>query len=271
MPIRALHSSVMAKFGENDRFWSSMFEGNNRLRFERPVDEASKQWWIKKFYETFDLTPEGMADRITRSAPGEKSIAYHFIDAAKESFSLRIDGDFPGSQEFWFAHRELDLKGSAFNAEGMDISDAMQGRGYGRALMGDLVDTGKLIGIDSIRLRAERVGRYVWVKMGFLPTGDAWRQMKLEAYDFILTHRALLAAKATELLNRVHDGGPDMVRTLASIEVEVPSRDVPARFSPKLMPFGKAFFLEAASPWNGSLDLRDDASMRLVESYRQKR
>ena len=177
-----------------------MFEDNNRLRFERPVDEASKQWWIKKFYETFDLTPEGMADRITRSAPGEKSTAYHFIDAAKESFSLRIDGDFPGSQEFWFAHRELDLKGSAFNAEGMDISDVMQGRGYGRALMGDLVDTGKLIGIDSIRLRAERVGRYVWVKMGFLPTGDAWRQMKLEAYDFILTHRALLGAKATELL-----------------------------------------------------------------------
>ncbi len=61
------------------------------------------------------------------------------------------------------------------------------------------------------------------------------------------------------------------VRTLASIEVEIPSRDVPARFSPKLMPFGKAFFLEAASPWNGSLDLLDDASMRLVESYRQKR
>jgi GNAT superfamily N-acetyltransferase len=261
----------MANFGENDRFWSSTFEDNNRLRFERPVDEASKQWRIKRFYETFDLTPESMADRITRSAPGEKSIAYHFINAAKESFSLRIDGDFPGSQEFWFAHRELDLKGSAFNAEVMDISDAMQGKGYGRALMGDLVDTGILIGLDRIKLRAERVGRYVWVKMGFLPTEDAWRQMKLEAYDFILTHQALLEPKAMELLKRVHDGGPNMVRTLASIEVEVPSRDVPARLGPKLMPFGKAFFLEAASPWSGFLNLRDDGSMKLVESYRQKK
>ena len=248
-----------------------MFEDNNRLRFEHPVDEASRQWWIKKFYETFELTPEGMADRITKSAPGEKSIAYHFIDAAKESFSLRVDGDFPGSQEFWFAHRELDLKGSSFNAEGMGISDAMQGRGYGRALMGDLVDMGKLIGLDSIKLRAERVGRYVWVKMGFLPTEDAWRQMKMEAYGFILTHQALFGPQAMELLTRVHDGGPNMARTLASIEVNVPSRDIPARFGPKPMPFGKAFFLEAASPWSGVLDLRDDASIRLVESYRQKR
>lgn len=247
-----------------------MFEDNNRLRFERPVDEASKRWWAEKFYEPFELTPESMADRITRSAPGDKSIAYHFIDARKESFSLRVDGDFPGTQEFWFAHRELDLKGSSFNAEGMDISDAMQGRGYGRALMGDLVDTAKLIGLDRIKLRAERVGRYVWVKMGFLPTEDAWRQMKLEAYDFILTHQTLLGPAAMELLKRVHDGGRNMARTLASIDVQVPSKDVPARFGPRFMPFGKAFFLEAASPWNGVLDLRDDVSIKLVESYRQK-
>lgn len=259
----------MANFGENDRFRSQMFDSGNRLRFERPVDGPSRQWWIEKFYDTFGLTPEGMADRITRSAPGEKSTVYYFIDAAKEAFSLRVDGDFPGTQEFWFAHRELNLKGSAFNAEGMDISDAMQGRGYGRALMGDLVDTGRLIGLDSIRLRAERVGRYVWVKMGFLPTDDAWRQMKLEAYEFILTHRARLGPKAMELLSRVHDGGPAMARMLASITTDVPSKDVPARFEPKPMPFGKAFFLEAASPWNGALDLRDESTMKLVDSYRR--
>ena len=63
-----------------------MFEDNNRLRFERPVDEAFKRWWVEKFYEPFGLTPENMADRITRGAPGDKSIAYHFIDARKESF-----------------------------------------------------------------------------------------------------------------------------------------------------------------------------------------
>jgi GNAT superfamily N-acetyltransferase len=56
------------------------------------------------------------------------------------------------------------------------VCDGMQGGGYGRALMGDLIDTGKLLGVDIIKLRAERIGRLVWVKMGFLPTDDAWLQ-----------------------------------------------------------------------------------------------
>jgi hypothetical protein len=77
--------------------------------------------------------------------------------------SLRIDGDFPGTQEVWFAHRELDLKGSAFNAEGMDISDARQGFGYGRALMGDLVDAGRMaastVAMSSIRRSSSEASR----------------------------------------------------------------------------------------------------------------
>ncbi|MCC8947502.1 hypothetical protein H8A97_20915 [Bradyrhizobium sp. Arg62] len=100
-----------------------MFEDGNNLRFERPVDEVARRWWLEKFYDTFKLTPEGLADRITRSAPGSKSTVYHFIDWADETFSLRVDGDFPGTQEFWYAHREIDLKGYAFNAEGVTVSE----------------------------------------------------------------------------------------------------------------------------------------------------
>jgi hypothetical protein len=73
----------MAKFGETDRFRSQMFDANNRLRFERPVDEASRHWWIEKFYVPHELTPEGMADLITRSAPGEKLAVYRYIDGAR--------------------------------------------------------------------------------------------------------------------------------------------------------------------------------------------
>jgi hypothetical protein len=119
----------MANFGEDDRFRSQMFEGTNKLRFERPVDDASRRWWLEKFYDTFGLTPEDMADRISRSAPGDKSAVYHFIDGSREAFSLRVSGDFPGTQEFWFAHRDLDLKGAAFNAEGMTPrTDGRSGR-----------------------------------------------------------------------------------------------------------------------------------------------
>ncbi|HEV7600140.1 MAG TPA: hypothetical protein VGO49_07750 [Bradyrhizobium sp.] len=263
----------MPNFGENDRFRNQMFESGNKLRFDRPVDEASRRWWLEKFYDTYELTPEGMADRITRSAPGEKSTVYHFIDGTKEAFSLRVDGDFPGTREFWFAYRELELKGSAFNAEGMDISDEMQGSGYGRNLMGDLVDTGKLIGIERIKLRAERIGRYVWVKMGFLPTDDAWRQMRNEAYEFILAHRSALEQKmdVMGLMTRIQAGGPKMARVLASLDVAVPSDQIPSRFERKTMPAGKVFFLEAASPWSGILDLRDAETMKAVENYRKRK
>lgn len=141
----------------------------------------------------------------------------------------------------------------------MDISDARQGFGYGRALMGDLVDAGKLMGIERIKLRAERVGRYVWVRMGFLPTDDAWLQMRREAFDFIVKHRLALEQKldVMDLMSRILAGGPKMARTLAAIDVDVPSSQIPARFEPELMPFGKVFFLEIASPWSGALDLCD--------------
>ncbi|MGZ3416074.1 MAG: hypothetical protein ACXVAT_19850 [Isosphaeraceae bacterium] len=219
------------------------------------MDEKSRQWWIEKFYQRIGLTPEGMADLITKSAPGEKPAVFHYIDGEREAFSLRVDGDFPGTQEFWCAERELDLKGSAFNAEGMTISDAQQGGGYGRALMGDLIDAGRLIGIERIKLRAERVGRYVWVKMGFLPTDESWRQMRKDALEFIVKHQSRLEPTiiTRELMTRMVTGGPEMVRVLASIEIELPSEHIPSRFEAEPMPFGNAFFLEAAPDWTGSL------------------
>jgi hypothetical protein len=53
--------------------------------------------------------------------------------------------------------------------------------------MADLVDTGRLIGIERIKLRAEdrsvHLGR---------PTDDAWREMKREAYGFTVQHMSVL-------------------------------------------------------------------------------
>jgi GNAT superfamily N-acetyltransferase len=244
-------------------------EGSRRTQVRY---ELSQKWWLEAFYEPFGLTPEGMADLITKSAPGEKSSAYHYIDASREAFSLRVDGDFPGTREFWYAYRELDLKGGAFNAEGLEISPGMHGEGYGRAIMGDLIDASRLMGIERIKLRAEDIGIYVWLKMGFLPTSEAWREMRREAFDFILLHRPLLEKDrdVTALLTQVMAGGPSMARVLNLIDTEVPSRKIPSRFARKMMPFGKVFFLEAASPWNGVLDLRDAETVKAVESYRAR-
>jgi GNAT superfamily N-acetyltransferase len=219
----------MTNFGEKDRFRSQMFESGNRLRFERPVDDAGRQWWLAKFYDPFELTPEGMADRLTKSAAGSKSAVFHYIDGGKETFSLRVDGDFPGTEEFWYAQRSLELKGSAFGADGMFVSEGAQGMGRGRVLMGDLIDTAKLIGVERITLQAEKIGRYAWIKMGFLPDAGSWAHLKKDALSFILSHESLLGATLTnDLVRQVHKGGPEAARTLAFVEIPVPSRDLAA-------------------------------------------
>src|ERR1700681_2379508 len=75
----------------------------------------------------------------------------------------------------------------------------------------------------------------------------------------------------TELMTRIEAGGPKIALTLATLGVEVPSRQIQDRSGPKPMPFGKVFFLEVASPWSGVLDLRDAEVIKIVESYRKKK
>jgi GNAT superfamily N-acetyltransferase len=258
----------MAGF-EGSRLTAHMFDDGNRVRFAQRVDDSSRQWWIDKFYRPFDLTPEGMADSLTKSAPEPKLATYEFIDARNESFSLRIDGALP-DQQFWYAHRSLDLRGAAFNAEGMFVSEDAQRKGLGTALMGDLVDTCRTIEADKVMLRAERTGRYAWAMFGFVPDAGSWAQMKRDALVFLLSHESILGQERTnDFVRRVNQGGPEAIRIIAAIEDPVPSRQLPHRFEPRLVPFARAFFLEQTGDWYGSLNLHDDDTMKMVDSYRQ--
>ena len=94
---------------------------------------------------------------------------------------------------------QLDLKGGAFNADGLEISPGIQGEGYGRAIMGDLIDASAIMGIEKIKLLADDIGIYVWLKMGFLPTAEAWREMRSDALDFIVLHRDTQSAMPSAL------------------------------------------------------------------------
>jgi len=86
-----------------------MFEDSNRIRFERPVDQNGRRWWTRRFFDPFGLTPEGMGDLITKSAAGEKSIIYHYIDGIGEKFALRVEGRFYDGASIWFVERTLEL------------------------------------------------------------------------------------------------------------------------------------------------------------------
>lgn len=102
---------------------------------------------------------------------------------------------------------------------------------------------------------------------------DSWRQIRKDALEFIVKHQSRLepTIDIRELMTRMVTGGPVMVRVLASIEIDVPSEQIPSRFEAELIPFGKAFFLEAGPDWTGSLDLTNAEAMKIVESYRKTR
>jgi hypothetical protein len=128
----------MGGFGEGDRWRDAMFDNGNRVHFERPVDDAGRQWWLEAFYDPYDLSPESMGDLLTQSVTRDKSIVYRFVDGADHSFALRVQGRFQGDGQVWFVERSFRLEGTIFSADEMFVpaKDARAGRG--RLLMNDL-------------------------------------------------------------------------------------------------------------------------------------
>ena len=244
-----------------------MFEDGNRVRFERPVDSSGRQWWADAFYEPFGLTPEGMGDLLTRSVSNEKAMTYRYIDGESHSFALRVEGRFRDGGDVWFVERSLHLDGTVFSADQMFIPSAEAQEGRGRLLMADLMRASELLGVARIGIEAERVGRYAWLRMGFVPDRGSWRNIQIEALRFVQRHAASLGTAAQKLLAMISVGDPITARWLAEYPDPVPSRELFDRLGqPVDVPFGKAFFLEAAPNWAGEFNF-DPESKKLAGEY----
>ena len=139
---------------------AAMFEPNNRLAFDRPVDEAARAWWLARFFELHGLTPEGMGDIITRSVTREKLTRYGFIDGVGQAFRLRVEGRFVDGSEIWFVDRTLSLAGGFFDADEMFIPEELNRFGRGRRPMLDLIRLAELLNVDRIKVQSRRIGRY---------------------------------------------------------------------------------------------------------------
>jgi len=254
---------------EKDRFKKLMFEDGNRVRFERAIDDDARNWWIERFYDPFGLTPEGMGDLLTKSVSNEKSITYRYIDGGGQAFAVRIQGRFQESGDIWFAERSLELEGGFFNADEMfiPIGDAKQGRG--RLLMKDLIEAARSINVERIKIQAQKIGRYAWLRIGFVPDGGSWRGIQAEAARLIQAHAGRLgAARASDLIARVLSGKPATAIFLAGLNDPVSSRQLFDRQGmPVLVPLGKALFLEGGTDWTGELNLNDPGAMEIANDY----
>jgi len=246
-----------------------MFEDSNRIRFERPVDQNGRRWWTRRFFDPFGLTPEGMGDLITKSAAGEKSIIYHYVDGIGEKFALRVEGRFYDGASIWFVERTLELQGRFFNADEMFIPDIDAGFGRGRPLMKDLIDAGRTIEIERIKIQAQNIGRYAWLRMGFVPDEGSWRSIQADGTRFIQLYEKRLGTRfVTDLTRQILSGRPETAVFLAGLSQPVPSRQLFDREGRPLdVPLGKAIFLEGCGNWTGEFDLKDPDVLKIADDY----
>ena len=245
---------------------AAMFEPNNRLAFDRPVDEAARAWWLARFFEPHGLTPEGMGGIITRSVTREKLTRYGFIDGVGQAFRLRVEGRFVDGSEIWFVDRTLSLAGGFFDADEMFIPEELNRFGRGRRPMLDLIRLAELLNVDRIKVQSRRIGRYAWLRMGFAPDEGSWKDMRgVLVHELFRVERELGADKVAALLRQIATGRPEIAGVLAALTNPVPSKVLVENGLPVTVPLGKALFLDAVGDWSGEFDLRGEGRLALAE------
>lgn len=254
--------------GDEARSRAAMFDANNRLAFDRPVDEAARAWWLARFFDPLGLTPEGMGDALTRSLPRDKHIRYRFIDGVGQAFCLRVEGSFADGGELWFVERTLSLGGGAFDADEMFVPSSDRKSGHGRRLMLDLIDLSTKLGVDRIKVQARKVGRYAWLRMGFKPDAGSWRDMRGALVgELFRVENQIGVEKVAGLVRQIVTGPPDTAGVLAALTDPVPSRILKERSRPVIVPLGKALFLDTVGDWSGEFDVRDSDDLTLARAY----
>jgi hypothetical protein len=244
-----------------------MFEDSNRVRFERPVDDLGRGWWLEAFYDRLNLTPEGLGDLLTRSVVTEKTMIYRYIDGADHRFELRIEGRSSLDADMWFVERTFGLRGPTFSKDETFVPGKHARVGRGRSLMHDLMDASRLLGVVRITVEAQRIGRYAWLWMGFVPDHGSWRLIQAEALRFIQLKAASLGGRAQAIVSHLLGSGPLAARWLATLDYPVPSGEIYDGFGqPVMVPLGRAFFLERGPDWTGGFTFDPD-SVRLAEAY----
>lgn len=247
---------------------AAMFDANNRLAFDRPVDEAARAWWLARFFEPQGLTPEEMGNAIIRSVGTEKSIRYEFIEGVGQAFRLRVEGRFVDGSQIWFVERILSLAGGVFDADEMFIPEGHRLFGRGRLLMLDLIRLADRLGVERVQVHARKAGRYAWLRMGFVPDEGSWRDMRGELVrELFRVERDLGTDRVAALLRQVATGKPEIAGVLAALSDPVPSSSFKSDGKPVLVPLGKALFLDAVGDWSGEFDLRGEGRIALAETY----
>ncbi len=254
---------AIGTFDENDRFKSRMFESNNRITFKVAVDDLTAAWWVSEFYEPFKLTPEGVGDKLSASWTGEKRMTVTELDGVSKRFSIEVSGQFD-MVNFWIHDRTLDMDGRVMNANRMFIAEDRQRSGFGRAFMQDAASLCDTVGIRKIRLEADGLGRYAWLRCGFVPDQGSWFNLQ----EGILRRLAMASteldpARFMEVLKYAKSPDPQNARLIASLR-DVVMSNIRTPDGPRPTTLGRALILEQQHNWVGEINLDDDQSRNML-------
>ena len=254
---------------ENSRDRDRWFANTNRIRFNFPITDDISDWWKEQMFDPFGLTPEGLAERFTTSWPNDRQIEFLTIDPRRPEVEFAVRGSL-GDTNIWLVDRSIDMGGSAVEARRMDVADDWQFHGVGRRLMRDTVEAAIFLGLERIRLDADDVGRYAWVKMGFLPDKGSWRSIRDACLRMLPQFNSMLEpSRLQEIFHILMSADPLTIRLIADLHDPVTSPRLrrPGSLEPQVVPLGKAMLLGDCPLWSGELDLRDPTSMSLMKDY----
>ena len=146
--------------------------------------------------------------------------------------------------------------------------EPQHGKGRGRLLMADLIDTAARLGVQRITVEADDVGRYAWACLGFVPDKASWN------YHIRLEGLGRLARSRNELKpdhayqDVLSNSNPLLIRNVIRWKQLVKSTEL---YGPDGEPLpiaiGKAILLETGARWYGEFDLDDPETMRIFNEY----
>jgi GNAT superfamily N-acetyltransferase len=245
----------------------TMFESTNRIRFVVDIGDDDRRWWLEAIYEPFGLTPQDVGDRLSAAWSNDKRMEVTELDGRLKRFAVTISGEF-GSGQAWLLERTLDFRGSFLNADRMFIDPSHQQEGVGRRFMAAAVSLAGELRLKTIRLEADNIGKYVWLRCGFLPDRGSWLSMKPFVVQRIVEARDDLGPRRfAEVLAIADNGDPLAARELAALKDPVRSRDLLEHGRSVAVPLGRAIFIEAAPVWAGAIDLDDQVSLGVLRDY----
>lgn len=254
-----------------NRFDRNRFSGSNFLSFDPPLSDTAIDWWRDHIYAPHGLYPDELGEMLSASATGDKTITIADLDTRVWSFVVRIKGFPSDSGEAWWTQRKLDLSGPLFEPRRMLMPSGERQKGKGRMLMADLVDTAARLGINTITIEAQDIGRYAWARFGFVPDRTAWmRSVRIEARRRLKMANAEISPVDMGAYLEILDGeNPKLIREIASWRNEVTSisgfnKDTGL---PEKVPLGQALLLETREQWYGTFELDDPETMEIFANY----